>query len=58
MLEVAQVLTCASLLRTESRGAHYREDYPEKDDENWLKNIIFYKKVNKLKWYMNSNDPI
>jgi len=58
MLEVAQVLTCASLLRTESRGAHYREDYPEKDDENWLKNIIFYKKVNKLKWYINSNDPI
>ena len=26
----------ASLLRTETRGSHYREDYPKRDDVNWL----------------------
>jgi len=30
----------AGLLRTESRGDHYREDFPEKDDTNWLAWII------------------
>ena len=29
-----------SLLRTESRGGHWREDYPERDDANWLKWVI------------------
>lgn len=32
----AEMKLRASLMRTESRGTHYREDYPERDDENWL----------------------
>jgi len=50
LLEIGEILTKASLLRTESRGAHYREDFPKKDDENWLKNIVFYKENDKLKY--------
>ena len=32
----AEMKLKASLFRTESRGRHYREDYPNRDDENWL----------------------
>lgn len=40
MLEIAEVVLTAALARTESRGAHYRLDYPKRDDENWLKHTI------------------
>ena len=32
---VATLITEAASFRTESRGGHYREDYPKRDDENW-----------------------
>ena len=40
MLDVAEMVARAALLRPESRGAHFREDYPSKDDKQWLKNVI------------------
>jgi succinate dehydrogenase/fumarate reductase flavoprotein subunit len=40
MLEMADCLVTGALARTESRGAHSRLDFPERDDENWLKHTM------------------
>jgi succinate dehydrogenase or fumarate reductase, flavoprotein subunit, Bacillus subtilis subgroup len=37
MLELAEAMTKGALLRNESRGAHYKPEFPERDDENFLK---------------------
>ncbi|ANE46145.1 succinate dehydrogenase [Paenibacillus swuensis] len=37
MMELARVMTIGALNRNESRGAHYKPDFPERDDENFLK---------------------
>ena len=36
MLDVAKVIVASALARQESRGAHYRTDFPDRDDTNWL----------------------
>lgn len=40
MLELAEAMTLGALLRDESRGAHYKPDFPERDDERFLKTSI------------------
>jgi fumarate reductase flavoprotein subunit len=45
MLKLAICVTKGALQRTESRGAHTREDYPERNDRDWLKRTLAYWKV-------------
>jgi len=46
MLILARVVTLGALARNESRGAHYKPDFPERDDANWLK-------TTRAKWINN-----
>ena len=48
MLDVAEAVTVSALNRTESRGGHAREDYPQRDDEHWLRHSLIVKKNGKL----------
>jgi len=49
MLEIAKCITNAALKRTESRGAHYRYDFPDSDNSTWLKHITFRKEDEQIK---------
>jgi len=42
MLDLAEVTVASALPRQESRGAHSRVDYPQRDDEKWLKHTLAY----------------
>jgi succinate dehydrogenase / fumarate reductase flavoprotein subunit len=53
LLDNAEPLVVAALAREESRGGHYREDFPNRDDVNWLKHSLAYREEDgsvRLEW--------
>jgi succinate dehydrogenase / fumarate reductase flavoprotein subunit len=42
LVELAETVVAGALARGESRGAHYRSDFPKRDDANWLKHTLCY----------------
>jgi fumarate reductase flavoprotein subunit len=50
MLRLALVTARGALLRTESRGAHYRSDYPLRDDAEWLSRTL-------VRWAADADEP-
>jgi succinate dehydrogenase / fumarate reductase flavoprotein subunit len=45
MLHLAEVIVEGALARKESRGSHFRLDYPERDDDHWLRHTLAFKTV-------------
>src|SRR5690606_29156690 len=45
LLDLAEVLAVSALARKESRGGHYREDYPNRDDANFMRHTMAYREV-------------
>jgi succinate dehydrogenase / fumarate reductase flavoprotein subunit len=43
LLDCSDAIVAGSLVREESRGAHYREDFPTRDDVNWMKHTLAYR---------------
>src|SRR5436305_4493925 len=43
LLDCAEAIVEGAVTRTESRGAHLREDYPERNDAEWLKHTLAYR---------------
>lgn len=49
LLDISDAIVAGALARKESRGGHYREDYPTRDDANFLAHTLVYKEAGKLR---------
>lgn len=49
-LDLAEVILLSALHRKESRGAHFREDFPARDDKNFLKHTFFFREAPEVKY--------
>lgn len=52
LLDVSEIIGLSALERRESRGAHFRSDFPQKNNKDYLQNIFIKRQGNELKLYM------
>jgi len=58
LIEAAQATIVSAAARNESRGAHAHDDFPKRDDINWIKHTLWYKENNKLDYKPVNMQPL
>ena len=58
LIEAAQATMVSAAARPESRGAHAHNDYPERDDANWMKHTLWYSEGNRLDYKPVNLQPL
>ena len=58
LMDIAMATMMSAEARQESRGAHSRIDYPERDDENWLKHTLYYLQGDRMEFRPVQTQPL
>jgi succinate dehydrogenase / fumarate reductase flavoprotein subunit len=58
LVETAMATAVSAEARKESRGAHTRSDFPERDDKNWMRHTLWYKEGNRLDYKPVHQKPL